>query len=132
MNNDSGAFGADGQTQESMGGRTLQSEYLDESERGGGFGNIKYDPAQKYHQNLSVLKPSNNFIPKKKKRVISTDYTYTSSQLAWDKSTAPVGVNNASATQKNSPDASRFLSVEQPSAEKGVKTKFKFGRSGTK
>ena len=128
--NESAACGGDGQTQESMGGRTLQSEYLDESERGGaGIGNIKYDPAQKYHQNLSVLKPSNNFIPKKKKRVISTDYTYTSSQLAWDKSTAPA--NNASATQKNSPDAPKFLTVEQTPSD-GVKTKFKFGRSGTK
>jgi len=59
-----------------MGGRTLETEFMDESERG-----YKYDPATVYYKDkyMVVQKPTNNFIPKKKnQRLLTTDYTYTS------------------------------------------------------
>jgi hypothetical protein len=89
-----------------MGGRTLETDFVDESERG-----FKYDPASVYHKDkyMVVQRPSNNFIPKKKhNRVFSTDYTYTS-QINWDAKTPMGSVKNGSATQKANPDYSKLV-----------------------
>ncbi len=56
-----------------MGGRTIESEFIDESERGN-----KYNPQMVYQKDkyMIVQKPTNNFVPKKKEnRLMSTDYT---------------------------------------------------------
>ena len=111
-----------------MGGRTIETEFIEESERG-----YKYDPATVYHKDkyMIVHKPQNNFLPKKgaHHKVFSTDQSYATS-LGWDTRT-PAG-NNHSSTQKNSPDPSKqLLDLLQVENSKQNKT-FKFGRSGTR
>jgi hypothetical protein len=88
-----------------MGGRTLETEFIEESEQG-----YKYNPASVYHKDkyMVVHKPGNNFLPKKKhNRVFSTDYTYTSN-INWDSRTPLGSANNGSATHK---------AAEQPSKQ---------------
>jgi hypothetical protein len=58
-----------------MGGWTLETEFMEESERG-----YKYGPDSVYHKDkfMVVHKPTNNFLPKKNhQRIIYTYYNYT-------------------------------------------------------
>ena len=48
--NESAAMAAERQTQESMGGKTIETEFVDESERG-----FKYDPASVYYKDRYMV-----------------------------------------------------------------------------